>query len=162
MICLASSVEEEHYHIKLESNYTYDTQYIRYQLQTPHQPDKTQELNMGIHKHHTIYQERYSAFNPKNYQTEKIMVKDWPIILSYNINTYNEKSPFVLHTLGANSSKQDLNFTHQKVCLMDRGIVYAYPMIKGTKYFDDDWYLSGLNIKRIDRKNYILINIFYY
>jgi oligopeptidase B len=143
---------DEFYHINLEDNLSYDTQYIRYRLTTPHLPNKINEHNMGTHKTQTIHLDHYSNFNPANYQTEKIVVKDCPVVLSYNVNTYNEKSPFVLHTLGSHSSKEDLQFDHTKVCLMDRGVVYAYPMVRGTKYFDDDWYLSGLNLRRIERK----------
>ena len=150
------TLPEEYYHIELEDNLAYDTQYIRYRLSTPHQPDKIQEHNMGTHITSKIHMDHYSNFDPSKYKTELITVKDCPIVLSYNVNEYNENSPFILHTLGAKSSKEDFVFDQAKVSLMDRGIVYAYPMVRGTKYFDDEWYLSGLNLRRIERKYFIV------
>ena len=46
---------EEFYHIKLEDNLTYNTQYLRYRMSTPHWPDQVHELNMGIGKNDVIY-----------------------------------------------------------------------------------------------------------
>jgi protease II len=152
------TLPEDYYHIDLEDNMTYNTQYIRYRLTTPHHPDKINQHNMGIHSTSTLSMDHYRNFDPSDYRTEKIEIKDCPIILSYNVKTYNDQSPFVLHTLGADSSKADFKFDPTKLSLMDRGIVYAYPMVRGTKYFDDDWYLSGLNLRRIERKlinNYV-------
>ena len=160
---------DDYYHISLEDNMTYNTQYLRYRLSTPHLPDRINEHNMGTHKTNTIHLDHYTnprspsssreesmgEFSPENYQTEKIMVGDCPVVLSYNVNAYNENSPFLLHTLGSQSSKQDLAFDIGKASMMDRGIVYAYPMVRGTKYFDDDWYLSGLGLKRIERMSFL-------
>ena len=32
---------------------------------------------------------------------------------------------------------------------MNRGIVCAYPLIRGTKYFDDNWYYSGTGERKL-------------
>ncbi|CAI2370259.1 unnamed protein product [Moneuplotes crassus] len=152
------TLPEEYYTLKLEDNMTYNTQYLRYRVSMPHLPDKVNEHNMGTHKTDTIHLDHYSNFDPSKYRTEMITVEDCPIVLSYNVNEYNENSPFVLHTLGADSSKKDFQFDQAKVSLMDRGIVYAYPMVRGTKYLDDEWYLSGLNLRRIE--HFLDVSIF--
>lgn len=122
------TLADEHYHINLEDNLTYDTQYIRYRLTTPHLPDKINERNMGTHQTSTIHMDHYSNFKPQNYHTERISIKGTPVVLSYNINEYNDKSPFVLNVMGSESTKEELRYDQAKVSLMDRGIVCAYAL----------------------------------
>ena len=54
-----------------------------------------------------------------------------PIVMTYDKKHYNEKSPWILFTKGAKSSKEDLNFDITKISLMNRGIVCVYPLIRG-------------------------------
>jgi oligopeptidase B len=72
-----------------------------------------------------------------------------PVVMTYNKKFYNEKSPWILFTNGADSSKDDLNFDYTKLSIMNRGIVCAYPLIRGTKYFDDNWFLSGVGDRKL-------------
>ena len=37
--------------------------------------------------------------------------------------------------------------------MTDRGIVLAYPLIRGTNYFDSDWLLSGTGERKITHFN---------
>ena len=57
-----------------------------------------------------------------------------PIVMTYNKNFYNEDSPWVLFTKGVHSSKEDLYFDNNKMSLFNRGIVCAYPLVRGKFY----------------------------
>jgi len=54
-----------------------------------------------------------------------------PVILSYNKKEFVDKSPWVLFTKGSVSSKEDLAFDVPRLSLMDRGIVCAFPFVRG-------------------------------
>jgi protease II len=54
-----------------------------------------------------------------------------PVVLVYDKRFYTEESPWLLFTRGIDSSKEDLALTPGRLSLTDRGIVCAYPMIRG-------------------------------
>ena len=54
-----------------------------------------------------------------------------PMVMTYDKNYYNDSSPWILFTKGINSSKADLSFDNTKISLMNRGIVCAYPLVRG-------------------------------
>ena len=54
-----------------------------------------------------------------------------PVVLVYDKRFYTEESPWLLFTRGIDSSKEDLALTPERLSLTDRGIVCAYPMIRG-------------------------------
>lgn len=55
-----------------------------------------------------------------------------PVIMTYNKEFYNDKSPWIMFTKGISSSKDDLEFDNTKIGLMNRGIVCAYPLNRGN------------------------------
>jgi protease II len=71
-----------------------------------------------------------------DYHTEKITVKmrddfEIPVVIKYNKKHYSEDSPWVLFTRGNESSKDDTNWNRNDLALMSRGIVCAYPLLRG-------------------------------
>ena len=54
-----------------------------------------------------------------------------PMVMSYDKTQYDDKSPFIFFTRGSQSSKEDLAFSEDKISLMKRGIVCAYPLTRG-------------------------------
>ena len=76
-----------------------------------------------------------------------------PVVMVYDRRFYTEESPWVLFTQGIDSQKSDLQLSPHKLSLTDRGIVLAYPLIRGTHYFDSDWLLSGTGERKITHFN---------
>ena len=76
-----------------------------------------------------------------------------PVVMVYDKRFYNEESPWILFTRGIDSEKEDLALEPHKLSLTDRGIVCAYPLIRGTKYFDSDWLLSGAGDRKMTHIN---------
>jgi len=76
-----------------------------------------------------------------------------PVVMVYDRRFYNEESPWVLFTKGIDSTKEDLALEPHKLSLTDRGIVCAYPLIRGTHYFDSDWLLSGTGERKLTHIN---------
>ena len=54
-----------------------------------------------------------------------------PCVMVYDQRYYTEDSPWILFTNGIDSQKADLALEPSRVSLTDRGIVCAYPLIRG-------------------------------
>lgn len=59
-----------------------------------------------------------------------------PVVIKYDKKYYSEDSPWIMFTRGIDSNKDDTNFNRNDLAIMSRGIVCAYPLIRGTNYFD--------------------------
>ena len=57
-----------------------------------------------------------------------------PLVMAYDKQYFNEKSPWVMFTRGAQSEKADLQFDLSKISLMNRGLCICYPLIRGKRY----------------------------
>ena len=57
-----------------------------------------------------------------------------PMVIKYDKRTYREDSPWVLFTEGSTSNKDLTNWNINDIGFMSRGIVCAYPLIRG-KFF---------------------------
>jgi len=57
-----------------------------------------------------------------------------PLVMAYDKQHFNEKSPWLIITQGAESNKADIQFENTKISLMNRGICLCYPLVRG-KYF---------------------------
>jgi protease II len=54
-----------------------------------------------------------------------------PMVIKYDKRTYTEDSPWVLFTKGMQSEKSDTQWNSKDIPLMNRGLVCAYPLIRG-------------------------------
>ena len=66
------------------------------------------------------------------------------MVIKYDNRFYSEESPWVMFTNGVDSSKDMLRWDRNHTALMSRGLVCAYPMIRGTNFFDQDWLSKGV------------------
>jgi protease II len=71
------------------------------------------------------------------------------VILVYQKKLYSEKSPFILCTSGSESKRADLYFENNMVQLLEQGIVFAYPIIKGTNYIDSNFQQAGMSSNKL-------------
>lgn len=55
----------------------------------------------------------------------------------------------MLFTKGIDSDKADTNWKSSDMALMSRSIVCAYPLIRGTNYFDQDWLNAGIAERKL-------------
>lgn len=103
---------------------------------------------MAIKKSRLICQEQIKNM-PPHLTCEKIEIESRdstqiPIVMVYDKRHYNDNSPWVLKTNGSLSCKEDLGFKSHWLSLLDRGIVIAFPLSRGTRFFDDNWFFSGV------------------
>lgn len=100
-----------------------------------------------------LSEDHITNFKRDNLQCEKVEMemRDGtmvPVVMVYDRRFYTEESPWVIFTNGIESEKEDLALSSHRLSLTDRGIVCAYPLIRGTRYFDSDWLLSGAGARK--------------
>lgn len=112
---------------------------------------------MGTKKAEIVNSDAYQnlgAKNLKEYHCELIQIKmrddfEIPMVIKYDRRFYNEESPWVLFTNGVKSNKDDTSWNRNDIAYMSRGIVCAYPLLRGTNYFDHDWMTAGIAERKL-------------
>ena len=158
-VCPTNGDVSEFFEAFLTDNLTFDANYVKYQIQTPSTLNRTLDYYMSTKRVTDILSEDHiTNFRRDNLVCEKVNMdmRDGatiPVVMVYDQRFYTEESPWVLFTNGIDSTKADLGLMPHRLSLTDRGIVCAYPLIRGTKYFDTDWLLSGAGERKMTHFN---------
>lgn len=158
-VCPINGDVSEFFEATLTDNLTFDANYVKYQIQTPSTLTRTLDYYMSTKRVTDILSEDHiTNFKRDNLICEKVdmEMRDGtlvPVVMVYDKRFYTEESPWVLFTRGIDSEKADLTLSPHRLSLTDRGIVCAYPLIRGTHYFDTDWLLSGAGERKATHFN---------
>ena len=57
-----------------------------------------------------------------------------PLVIKYDKRHYTEKSPWVMFTKGRDSDRSMIGWNRNDMALMSRGIVCAYPLLRGKSW----------------------------
>ena len=158
-VCPVNGEVSEFFEASFSDNLTFDSNYAKYTLTTPSTLNRTLDYFMSTKKTSGILAEDHiTNFKKDNLVCEKVDMEmrdgaSIPVVMVYDRRFYNEESPWVLFTKGIDSTKEDLALEPHKLSLTDRGIVCAYPLIRGTHYFDSDWLLSGTGERKMTHIN---------
>ena len=79
-----------------------------------------------------------------------------PMVMVYDKRFYTDQSSWIICSNGSVAGKEDLAFRAERLSLTDRGFVLAFPMGRGTRYFDDDWFFSGVGERKETHINDII------
>ena len=148
-VCPVNGDVSEFFEASLHENLTFDSNYVKYQIQTPSTLTKTLDYFMSTRRVTDILSEEHiTNYRRDNLLCEKVdmQMRDGtlvPVVMVYDKRFYTEESSWVLFTKGIDSEKSDLALSPHRLSLTDRGIVCAFPMVRGTRFFDTDWLLSG-------------------
>ena len=158
-VCPVNGEVSEFFDTTFTDNLTFDSNYVQYRLSTPSTPSRTLDFFMSTKKSSGIFAEDHiTNFKKDNLVCEKVEMEmrdgfKIPVVMVYDRRFYTESSPWVLFTQGIDSSKEDLKLEPHKLSLTDRGIVCAYPLIRGTRYFGSDWFFSGTGERKMTHIN---------
>ena len=135
----------------------YHSDSIRYSftsLITPN-TDYLYDLKTGQKK--VLKQQKVNGYNPNLYATKRIWItaKDGtkvPVSLAYRKDKFKQdgKNPLYLYSYGSYGANSDPYFSSAAISLMDRGITYAIPHIRGGQELGREWYEGG---KMLTKKN---------
>jgi protease II len=138
------------YDVQFGDCLTFDETNLRYNLFAPNVPQRSINFNMGTKRTTLINQEVHQNLTQdlNKFHCERISAPmrdgtEIPVVIKYDKRFYNEDSPWVMFTSGVDSSKEMTHWKQEDLALMSRGLVCAYPVLRGTNYFDRDWLLKG-------------------
>eukprot|EP01016_Furgasonia_blochmanni_P044802 TRINITY_DN6253_c0_g1_i1.p1 TRINITY_DN6253_c0_g1~~TRINITY_DN6253_c0_g1_i1.p1 ORF type:complete len:304 (+),score=44.78 TRINITY_DN6253_c0_g1_i1:186-1097(+) len=147
------SLQDLLYDIEVEPNYVYDTVFYNFVYKNPYFPNRLFSYNMGLRELSTIYTQTVSGYNVDNITMEKVdaETKDKtkiPITFVYDKQKVSTTSCVILHVGGGLKDKVDSSFKLERVGLLDRGFIYAFPHLRGSRDLDEEWFLKGSGLQR--------------
>lgn len=148
---------EAAYSAGISSSPDYNTDVMRYNYTSLTTPNSVFDYNMQT-KEKTLMkqQEVVGAFNPKDYETERVFAtaKDGtkiPISIVYKKGFNKDgKAPLLLYGYGSYGASMEASFNSTRLSLLDRGFAYAIAHIRGGQEMGRSWYDDGKMFKKIN------------
>lgn len=122
---------------------TFSSSNVRFRLTTPSSPARVLDFNMGTKRTVMVHADHIKncvqGRGADTLMCEKVDMRmrdgfSVPVVLVYDKRFYTETSPWIMFTRGIHACKEDLAMTPSRLSLTDRGIVCAYPMVRGKYY----------------------------
>jgi len=147
--------EEPVYNVQVGANPEYDSKNLRYSYTSLTTPSTVYDYNLATKDQKLMkQQEVVGGYDSKDYVTERLFApaKDGtkvPIALVYKKGfEKNGKSPLLLYGYGSYGSNSDVNFSSQRLSLLNRGFVFAIANIRGGQEMGRYWYEDGKLLKK--------------
>jgi len=149
--------EEAAYVANLAYSPDYNTDVVRYNYTSLTTPNSVYDYNMSSKTKKLMkQQEVVGSFNPKDYETERVMAtaKDGtkvPISIVYKKGFKKDgTAPLMLYGYGSYGASMEASFSSVRLSLLDRGFVYAIAHIRGGQEMGRNWYEDGKMMKKIN------------
>ncbi len=149
--------DEEAYSLGLSGGYEFDTTTIRFSYSSMTTPAQTYDYDMET-RQRTLRKEQEvpSGHNPSDYVTRRLQAPshdgvEVPVTLLYHKDTRLDGSaPLLLYGYGSYGMSMPASFSTTRLCLVDRGFVYAIAHIRGGMEKGDNWYKQGKREKKVN------------
>lgn len=134
---------------------------IRYHYSSMTTPNSVYEYHVDDETRQLLKQDKIlGSFNPKDYFSERIMIKARdgalvPVSLVYrkNLFTKQQKNPILHYAYGSYGYTVDPSFSISRLSLLDRGFVFAISHIRGSKMLGRPWYEDGKKFTKMNTFN---------
>ncbi|MBL8564801.1 MAG: S9 family peptidase [Hyphomicrobiaceae bacterium] len=151
----AIAFDEEAYSLGLGAGYEFDTTTIRFTYSSMTTPSEVYDYDVAT-RARTLRkrQEVPSGHDPANYVTRRLQAPApdgelVPVSILYHKDTALDGSaPLLLYGYGAYGLSIPAAFSTARLCLVDRGFVYAIAHIRGGKDKGYRWYTDGKREKK--------------
>ena len=140
-----------HFFLPYMYNFNFDSDelYVKYSSFT--KPNSLIKINMAELSNELIYERRYKGYNEKNYNEKIVYVnKDLAITMVYKNKLLKNNSKCVLYGYGSYGVVLESSFEKELPSLLDRGFIYCFAHIRGSKFNGYSWYKDG---KMLNKKN---------
>ena len=143
------SQPESIYGIQFVENPVFETDIFRYVLSSPVTPKSVYDYNMASRKLELRKIDEIKNFNPTEYVTERRYAEAGdgtkiPISLAYEKDTkIDGSSPLLLYGYGSYGISSDPHFDSERLCLIERGVIFAIAHIRGGGEYGKHWYRKG-------------------
>jgi oligopeptidase B len=148
---------EETYTANLSKNYSFDTEFLRFDYSSLTTPNSVFNYNMNTRNKILLKREEVVGdFNPANYESRRLWATapdstKVPISLVYRKGTpLNGHNPLLLYGYGAYGNSMEPGFNAVRLSLLNRGFIYAIAHIRGGEEMGRQWYEKG---KLLNKKN---------
>ena len=147
---------EPTYYFEPGSNYEFDTNVLRFEYSSLVTPHSTIDYHMDTHEWKLLKEDNIAGYDKSQYICEFIYAtapdgKKIPISISYKKDLkLDGNNPTLLHGYGAYGANLEVEFTPNRISLLDRGFVYAIGHIRGSSTLGREWYDDG---KVLNKKN---------
>jgi oligopeptidase B len=135
----------------------YNSDSIRYSFTSLITPNTDYLYNLKTGQKKILKQQKVNGYNANLYATKRIWVTaadgtKVPVSLAYRKDKFKQdgKNPLYLYAYGSYGANSDPYFSSATISLMDRGITYAIPHIRGGQELGREWYEGG---KVLTKKN---------
>ncbi len=130
-------------------NPEYETEILRFYYSSPVTPKTTYDYNMNTHELNSKKVDEISGFDSSLYTTERTYATasdgtEIPISLAYRKDVpLDGSAPLLLSGYGSYGNSFDPRFDHKRLCLLERGMIFAIAHIRGGGEFGKKWYHQG-------------------
>jgi oligopeptidase B len=145
------------YNVTPAGNKTFDTATLRYVYDSPITPTSTFEYDMDKHTSTLIKQREVpGGFDRNNYALERVWApaKDGvkvPVTVFYRKNTKRDgTAPMYLYAYGSYGYPLPVNFSSNRLALLDRGFVVALAHIRGGGDLGKTWHDAGRMMNKMN------------
>jgi len=149
--------EEAAYAANISYSPDYNTDVMRYSYTSLTTPNSVYDYNMSTKAKKLMkQQEVLGTFNPKDYETERVMAtaKDGtkiPVSIVYKKGYKKDgNAPLLLYGYGSYGASMEASFSSTRLSLLDRGFAYAIAHIRGGQEMGRSWYEDGKMFKKIN------------
>jgi len=149
--------EEAAYAANISYSPDYNTDVMRYNYTSLTTPNSVYDYNMSTKSKKLMkQQEVLGTFNPKDYETERVMAtaKDGtkiPVSIVYKKGYKKDgNAPLLLYGYGSYGASMEASFSSTRLSLLDRGFAYAIAHIRGGQEMGRSWYEDGKMFKKIN------------
>jgi len=146
---------EEVYSCWLGENPEFDTNSVRFKYSSLITPSSTFDYNMTTRERKLLKQQEVGGgYDPSEYRSERIFATtddgtEIPISLVYKKGIkLDGQNPFLLYGYGAYGLTSDPDFSRERLCLLDRGFIYAIAHVRGGGEMGRQWYDEGKMLKK--------------
>lgn len=158
---------------ELIENLNYNSYFFRYKESSISTPIKTYDYSLGTNRLYLVHQNYYQSIidTLETLHSETVFVKvrdgfEIPLLLYYdktyhkdfNFDSMYEKDISTTDDNNANSNsrkiilfspsnsfnKANIEFDEDKISLLNRGFILCYPIVRGTQFFDYNYFENGI------------------
>jgi oligopeptidase B len=145
------------YSVSPTGNGTFDTKLLRFSYQSLTTPSSVYDYDMTTRDRTLLKRvEVLGEFDPSSYVTERIFARAFdgaeiPIAIVYRKGVRLDGSaPLLLYGYGSYGINSDATFSHARLSLIDRGVIYAIANIRGGAEMGEEWHDQG---KMMSKRN---------
>jgi oligopeptidase B len=138
-------------------NAEFETQVFRFNYQSFTTPPSVFDYDFESRERRLLKEtEVLGGFDKARYESERVFARaadgvQIPISLVYRKGTQRDgKNPMLLYAYGSYGASSSATFSHQRVSLLDRGVIYAVAHIRGGGDLGKRWHDDGRMMKKMN------------